>query len=175
MKTVSLLTTVMLAALPLLTASVPATQAAESDEALARGRYLVTIGGCNDCHTPGYAQADGQVAERDWLTGSTMGFQGAWGTTYPTNLRLLAARLNEEEWLARTLAPQRPPMPWVALAQMTESDRRAIWRFIRALGPSGAPAPDYVLPGRTPLTPVIVFEPVAPSAVGAPLASAARE
>ncbi len=174
MKT-SLFTTMVLAAIPLFAASIPATRAAESDETLARGRYLVTIGGCNDCHTPGYVQADGQIAERDWLTGSAVGFQGAWGTTYPTNLRLLAARLSETEWLARTRAPQRPPMPWFALSQMTESDRRAIWSFIRTLGPSGSPAPDYVLPGRTPLTPVIVFEPVAPSVVGAPLASAARE
>jgi hypothetical protein len=26
-----------------------------------RGRYLMIAGGCNDCHTPGYMQTDGQV------------------------------------------------------------------------------------------------------------------
>ena len=41
-----------------------------------RGRYLVTIGGCNDCHTPGYAEAAGKVDEKLWLTGDPMGFRG---------------------------------------------------------------------------------------------------
>lgn len=174
MKT-SLLTTVMLAAMPLLAAPIPATHAAGIDEALTRGRYLVTVSGCNDCHTPGYMQSHGEIAERDWLVGGTVGFQGAWGTTYPSNLRLLAAQLSESGWLARTAMPLRPPMPWFTLSKMTTDDRRAIWRYIRSLGPSGSPAPDYVGPGQTPLTPVIVFEPVAPPTVGAPLASAALE
>jgi mono/diheme cytochrome c family protein len=26
-----------------------------------RGRYLVRISGCNDCHTPGYLQHNGEV------------------------------------------------------------------------------------------------------------------
>ncbi|HMM76086.1 MAG TPA: cytochrome c [Gammaproteobacteria bacterium] len=175
MKTVPLLTTVMLAALPLLAAPTSPAQAESLDEALARGRYLVTVSGCNDCHTPGYMQSHGEIAERDWLIGGTVGFQGAWGTTYPSNLRLLAAQMDESQWLARTATPLRPPMPWFALSKMTADDRRAIWRYIRSLGPSGSPAPDYVGPGQTPLTPVIVFEPVAPRTVGAPLASAALE
>jgi mono/diheme cytochrome c family protein len=29
---------------------------------VARGRYLVVITGCNDCHTPSYAESMGQVA-----------------------------------------------------------------------------------------------------------------
>lgn len=31
---------------------------------LDRGRYLVKIGGCNDCHTSGYAQTAGKVPEK---------------------------------------------------------------------------------------------------------------
>ena len=45
--------------------------------------------GCNDCHTAGYMQKDGQVPETEWLTGDSMGWQGPWGTTYAANLRLL--------------------------------------------------------------------------------------
>ena len=30
-----------------------------------RGRYVVEIGGCNDCHTAGYAEAGGKAAEAD--------------------------------------------------------------------------------------------------------------
>ena len=38
------------ATLALLT--VPAATAAEGEDLVARGRYLVTVSGCNDCHTP---------------------------------------------------------------------------------------------------------------------------
>ena len=53
-----------------------------------RGRYLAIIGGCNDCHTDGYLQAEGDVPEDRWLLGSPVGWRGPWGTTYPPNLRL---------------------------------------------------------------------------------------
>jgi len=33
------------------------------DAQVKRGRYLVMIGGCNDCHTAGYAPSGGKVAE----------------------------------------------------------------------------------------------------------------
>ena len=52
-------------------------------DANARGRYLVQIGGCNDCHTPGYAMSGGKVPEKQWLTGDAVGWNGPWGTTYP--------------------------------------------------------------------------------------------
>ncbi len=142
---------------------------------LARGRYLVSVSGCNDCHTPGYMQANGKVDEQGWLVGTPIGFKGPWGTSYAANLRLLAARLDEQAWLARTITPMRPPMPWFALQAMTVDDRRAIYHYLRHLGPAGVPAPAFVLPGYAPTTPVIVFEPVAPPTLGAPLASAARE
>jgi hypothetical protein len=38
-----------------------------------RGRYLITIAGCNDCHTAGYADAAGKIPEKDWLTGDRIG------------------------------------------------------------------------------------------------------
>ena len=61
------------------------------------GRYLIQTTGCNDCHTPGYMQKDGQVPESEWLTGDAMGWQGPWGTTYPANLRLLAHSITEAQ------------------------------------------------------------------------------
>ena len=39
----------------------------KAGDQVARGRYLVTIGGCNDCHTDGYLQNGGNVPEDDWL------------------------------------------------------------------------------------------------------------
>lgn len=48
-----------------------------------RGRYLLKKSGCNDCHTPGYAQSGGAVPEKDWLTGDSLGWRGPRGTTHP--------------------------------------------------------------------------------------------
>jgi mono/diheme cytochrome c family protein len=125
---------------------------------LHRGRYLVKIAGCNDCHTPGYAMSGGQVPEERWLTGDRLGWRGPWGTTYPTNLRRYMPQLSEDQWvkLAQT-AQFRPPMPWFALRDMTEVDLRAIYRFIRFLGPAGEPAPVFVPPGEEPKGPYVLF------------------
>ncbi len=114
-----------------------------------RGRYLVQIAGCNDCHTAEYAPQGGAVDEAHWLTGSRVGFEGPWGTTYPSNLRLLANELTSEEWLIHARQPMRPPMPWFSLRDMTDEDLTAVYRFIRTLGPAGAPAPAYEPPKQT--------------------------
>ncbi len=115
-----------------------------------RGRYLVRITGCNDCHTAEYAAKEGAVAEAKWLTGSHVGFEGPWGTTYPSNLRLLIAELTREQWLSHARRRTRPPMPWFSLRDMTDEDLTAIYRYIRALGPAGARAPAYEPPKKPP-------------------------
>lgn len=127
-------------------------------KSIERGRYLARIAGCNDCHTPGYAQAGGKVDEKLWLTGDTLGWQGAWGTTYPSNLRLVLAKMSEQEWVRVAKSAQyRPPMPWFALHDMSEADLRAIYRYVRHLGPAGEPAPAYLPPGQAAKGPVIAF------------------
>lgn len=113
-----------------------------------RGRYLVRIAGCNDCHTAEYAARHGAVDEKDWLTGSQLAFEGPWGTTYPSNLRLLVNELTREQWLRHARQPMRPPMPWFSLRDMTDEDLTAIYRYIRALGPAGAPAPAFEPPRK---------------------------
>ncbi|EPC03960.1 hypothetical protein L861_01270 [Litchfieldella anticariensis FP35 = DSM 16096] len=133
--------------------------AEEADQALIeRGRYLITISGCNDCHTPNYAFADGQVPEELWLTGDILGWYGAWGTTYAANLRLLANSLDEGQWvtMTRTLKT-RPPMPWFNLNHMSEEDSRAMYHYIRSLGPAGESAPTYQPPGSEPASPYVAF------------------
>ena len=95
--------------------------AQKSDDAqIKRGRYLVQIGGCNDCHTAGYAPSGGKVPEAQWLLGDALGWHGPWGTTYATNLRLYMQDLTEEQWVkkAKTLNA-RPPMPWFNVRAMT--------------------------------------------------------
>ena len=40
-----------------------AAPAKADDKSVARGRYIAQIGGCNDCHTAGYAPSGGKVPE----------------------------------------------------------------------------------------------------------------
>jgi mono/diheme cytochrome c family protein len=123
-----------------------------------RGRYIVRISGCNDCHTPGYAQTAGQVPEKQWLVGDVLGWRGPWGTTYPVNLRLYMQTLSEDEWVKIAHSREmRPPMPWFALRDMTERDVRAIYRFIKYLGPAGEAAPAYIPPDKEPKPPYVQF------------------
>jgi mono/diheme cytochrome c family protein len=123
-----------------------------------RGRYVIRIAGCNDCHTPGYAQSGGAVPEAQWLTGDALGWSGPWGTTYAANLRRVVADMSEEEWIRRARSARyRPPMPWFNLRDMTDADLRAAYRYVRSLGPAGAPAPAYVPPGGQVSGPVVTF------------------
>jgi mono/diheme cytochrome c family protein len=134
----------------------PAMAEYASDPAVARGRYLVATAGCNDCHTPGYIEKAGKVPETAWLTGSNLGWRGPWGTTYASNLRLVFQGLSDAQWVAfaRT-AELRPPMPWFNLRAMSDADLQAIYRYVRAMGPAGSPAPAYLPPGKAPPMPFV--------------------
>lgn len=147
---------IAIAALALLAATSAFAQ--QTDPQVNRGRYLVKIGGCNDCHTPGYGPTGGRVPEAQWLTGDSLGFNGPWGTTYATNLRLYFQDMTEAEWLkkGRSLST-RPPMPWFNVRAMSASDLRAMYRYVRGLGPAGEPAPAHLPPDRTPPEPVVRF------------------
>jgi len=137
----------------------PAKPAAKVDmKQVKRGRYLSRIAGCNDCHTPGYLLSEGKVDEKLWLTGDKFGWRGPWGTTYAANLRLFVGAMTQTQWLttARTLKT-RPPMPWFNLNTMKEEDLKAIYQFIRYLGPAGEAAPAYVPPDQEPKTPYALF------------------
>ena len=122
-----------------------------------RGRYVVRTSGCNDCHTAGYPESGGKVGEKQWLTGSPLGWRGPWGTTYASNLRLVVQKVPESQWLKHARSEWRPPMPWFSLRDMSDSDLTAVYRYIRSLGPAGAGAPDYVPPSQTPKQPYVQF------------------
>lgn len=151
----------ILAGAPMLVAlALSATLAQAADRNTdARGRFLIQVGGCNDCHTPGYAENGGKTPQSDWLVGSPVGFSGPWGTTYPGNLRLLAQTLSEQDWILMARAPMRPPMPSPSMQAMSDRDLAAMYRFIRGLGGKGEMAPAYVAPGGIVATPYIEFVP----------------
>jgi mono/diheme cytochrome c family protein len=133
------------------------------DPAVERGRYLVQIGGCNDCHTPGYTARNGQVAEAQWLVGDSLGYNGPWGTTYPANLRRYLSTMDIDAWVeqARTLET-RPPMPWFNLRAFSEADLRAIYKYISSLPADDTSVPEYVPPSQEPKTPYLVMAPQPP-------------
>ena len=64
--------------------------------------------------------------------------------------------MTEAQWLdySATLRT-RPLMPDFAIRDMTLEDRRAIYQFVRSLGPGGQPAPAFVPPGQNPAAAVL--------------------
>lgn len=110
-----------------------------------RGKYLVTIAGCTDCHTPGHFL--GKPDRTRFLGGSEVGFEipglgvfygpnltpdketglGAW-----TNAQILAALQTGTRPDGRLLAPI---MPWHAYASLSQSDASAIVAYLRSLPP----------------------------------------
>ncbi|QOV91285.1 hypothetical protein [Humisphaera borealis] len=127
------------------------------------GRYIVKVGGCNDCHTPGFAMTNGQVPESEWLVGEKMGFRGPWGTTYASNLRLFVRDLSENDFvLIVRNRNTRPPMPWPSLHAMSDQDLRSLYAYLKSLETKGERAPDYVPPTEEPVTPYLSWQPIFP-------------
>lgn len=121
-----------------------------------RGKYLVTIGGCNDCHTPGYFF--GKPDAKRELGGSEVGFDvPGLGVFYGPNLTpdketglgtwskadIVKALQTGVRPDGRGLAPV---MPWPAFAKLTKPDAEAIAAYLKSLptvknkvpGPFGA-------------------------------------
>jgi mono/diheme cytochrome c family protein len=116
-----------------------------ADPAAERGKYLVNIAGCNDCHTPGYFMGKPDMAR--FLGGSEVGFEipglgvfhgpnltpdketglGGW-----TDAQILTALQKGTTPTGRMLAPI---MPWHAFANLTPQDAQAIVAFLRSLPP----------------------------------------
>ena len=118
------------------------------------GEYLTLVGSCNDCHTQGWSESQGKVAPADRLAGLTLGFRGPWGTTYGKNLRTIVQRQSEDRWVQILKTSDdgegKPPMPWWNTSQLSERDMRAMYRYIKSLGPKQNGVPRAVPPGREP-------------------------
>lgn len=129
----------------LIAATALAAPVAEAQTAVERGKYLVTIAGCTDCHTPGYFL--GKPDKTRFLGGSEVGFElPGLGTFYGPNLtpdketgigswtsaQVLAALQTGARPDGRLLAPI---MPWHAYASLSQSDASAIVTFLRSLPP----------------------------------------
>ncbi len=126
----------MVAAAPLVSAH-PAEKQAE------RGKYLVELGGCTDCHTPGNFLGHPDLAR--YLGGSDVGFGiPGHGVFVPPNLtpdketglgnwteqQIVTAITTGERPDGRMLAPV---MPWMGLSHLTKSDALAIAAFLKSI------------------------------------------
>ncbi len=114
-------------------------------QAAARGKYLVGIAGCNDCHTPGYFF--GKPDMKRFLGGSEVGFEmPGLGVFYGPNLtpdretglggwssaQIATAITKGVRPDGRILAPI---MPTHAFAKLTPADTRAIVAYLQSLPP----------------------------------------
>jgi mono/diheme cytochrome c family protein len=147
--------------LALVTASVIAAtafMATADDSQIARGKYLVTFGGCNDCHTPGYFFGKPDMSR--FLGGSDVGFEipgegvfvgpnitpdkktgiGSWSRE-----QIVKAITGGERPDGRILAPI---MPWHAFATFTADDAMAIAVFLQSLKPVSSQTPGPFKPGE---------------------------
>jgi mono/diheme cytochrome c family protein len=156
----------------------PAEQAAAGGataDTLARGQYLTTLMGCQDCHTPGafYGAPD---ASRQ-LSGSEVGWQGPWGVTYARNLTpdhetgLGAWTRAQIVTALRTGqrpdgSPLLPPMPWPNYAHLTDADAYAVAAYLQSLPAVAHHVPDRIAAGQPVKGPAIAIPP--PSAWDAP-------
>ncbi|WP_298241153.1 cytochrome c [uncultured Bradyrhizobium sp.] len=121
-------------------------QAREADlgDTLARGRYLLTIAHCLECHTPEGASAVHDFAGASGKGGRT--FKGPWGESVSANIISDPAaglgRWSDDEikraitqGVARDGHKLKPPMAYAAYAGMTAQDLDAIVAFLRTLPP----------------------------------------
>lgn len=121
----------------------------------AAGAYLLIVGSCHDCHTPNWTESGGKTSKDSLMTGRGLGFKGSWGVDYSKNLRVIADREGEDHWV-KTLKTADDgdghlPMPWHNTALMSDEDLRAMWKYVKSLGPAqGERIPRSVKPGKEP-------------------------
>jgi len=125
-----------------------------------RGRYLTTLGGCTDCHTPGYFF--GKPDMDRYLGGSEVGFEiPGLGVFHGPNLtpdketglgnwtaaQIMTALRTGKRPDGRELAPI---MPWRALAALTDADVQAIAAYLRSIKPVQNKVPGPFGPSEKP-------------------------
>ena len=112
---------------------------------VARGKYLVGLGGCNDCHTPGYFFGKPDMSR--FLGGSDVGFeipgQGVFvGPNITPDKKTGIGGWTPEQIVKAIQVGERPDgrilapiMPWHAFAHLTADDAMAIAAFLHSLTP----------------------------------------
>jgi mono/diheme cytochrome c family protein len=146
-----------LAILALLAAAAPAFA---DQAAIDRGHYLVTLGGCSDCHTPGALL--GQPDVKRMLGGSDVGFAipnlGVFvGPNLTSDKETGLGGWSDAQIITAMTTGMRPDgrvlsgvMPFEALSHLTPSDAQAIVAYLRSLPPIHNKAPGPLGPTEKP-------------------------
>jgi mono/diheme cytochrome c family protein len=141
-------------------------------EQVSRGKYLVTLALCNDCHTPGYFFGKPDMTR--FLGGSEVGFEiPNVGVFYPPNLtpdkETGLGQWSDDDIVRAIQTGVRPDgrilapiMPWHAFAELTKSDAYAVSSFLKSLPPVKNKVVGPFGPTETPTS--YVMKVVAPSA-----------
>ena len=139
--------------------------AASAETPVERGKYLVTITGCNDCHTPGGML--GQPDAKRILCGSDVGFgdpaYGVWvGGNLTPDKETGLGRWTRDQIIAAFSKGITPDgrhlseiMPWPALSHLTSDDAEAIADYLQSLPPVNNAVPGPFKAGDTPNLPYV--------------------
>jgi len=124
--------------------------APDKKDTVAYGKYLSTIGGCYECHTP-HDDHNALIPEKAFAGGWEM--KGPWGRNFTANLTPDAdaylGHATKEEFIGRfrsfanfdaTNSPVPPAgrntiMPWLAFSHMTDEDLGAIYDYLKTVKP----------------------------------------
>jgi hypothetical protein len=119
-------------------------------DSVAYGKYLTTIAGCYECHTPKDSKQN-LIADRAFSGGWEM--NGPWGRVVTANITphpdTYLGRATREEFIARFKALQslnaetspvaekghNTVMPWLAYAGMDEQDLGSIYDYLKTVKP----------------------------------------
>lgn len=125
-----------------------------------RGKYLVTLGLCTDCHTPGYFFGKPDMTR--YLGGSEVGFHiPELGVFHGPNLtpddETGLGRWSADDIVKAIQTGTRPDgrilapiMPWHAFAEMTKQDAMAVAAYLKSLPPVSNKVPGPFGPAETP-------------------------
>jgi mono/diheme cytochrome c family protein len=143
--------------------------AAADDAQIARGRYLVGIAGCSDCHTPG-----GMLGAPDmkrYLGGSDVGFsiptQGVFvGQNLTPDKQTGLGQWTADEIVVAIRKGKRPDgselsgvMPWASFSRLTDEDAFAVAAFLQSLPPLKNKVRNYPSSEKVPVAVSAVLPP----------------
>jgi len=130
---------------------------------IARGKYLMTIGACNDCHSPkkpgttdpdttrifsGRPQTTMAPSQNPMEVHASLdltAWAGPWGISYGANLTPdpetgLKKRYTEASFIKTLRTGKKPegedllpPMPWALYKALSDDDLKSIWAYLQTI------------------------------------------
>lgn len=151
---------------------------AHAETPVERGKYLVVVAGCNDCHTPGFFFGKPDMTK--YLGGSDVGFEipglGVFNgrNITPDNETGIGAWTDEQIATAITTGKRpdgrqlAPIMGYAAFSYMTKEDVAAIIAYLRSIPPVNNKVPGPFKPGEQVSIFTFRIEPPGQTAADAP-------